>query len=130
MDGNTNVRADRNIIYSFIHSALDDATQHLDMARSMVSDAESATERSLRALDAIREAEEELLVSSDLVTTRKKNSFLKEIDILRQRLWCVTKEISSATRMCYAEHQKSRVLRMHFLAYSYEPQGGVEAVGG
>jgi hypothetical protein len=128
--GNGSEQADRNIIYSFIRSALDDARDHLDMAGSMPNEAEAATDRCLRALDAIREAEEELLVSSDIVTTRKRNSFLREIDALWRRVWCATKDISSHSRMCYAEHQKSRVLRMHFLAYSYEPQDGAEAVGG
>lgn len=125
-------KADRNIIYSFIQSALDDAQLHLDSAfafAGVANDLEAAIDRCLRARDAIREAQEEIVVSSELVTRQKQTIFEREITSLYQRLWCVTKDVSSKTRLCYTEHQKSRVLRMHFLAYSYEPQEA-EAVGG
>jgi len=69
-------------------------------------------------------------VSSELVTRRKQTIFERDIVAVFKRLWCLTKDISIRTRVCYTQHRKSRVLRMHFLAYSYEPQDGAEAVGG
>jgi hypothetical protein len=126
-------RADRSIIYSFIDAAIEDAARHMSTAREYAfddGDVDAAIDRCLRALSAIREAEENMSVSSDIVTRRKKTSFDRKLDGLRQILWCLTKDISRKTRMCYTEHQKSRVLRMQFLAYSWQPQDGAEAVGG
>lgn len=126
-------RTDRSIIYSFIDAAIDDAGRHMLTAREYAfddDDIDAAIDRCLRALSAIREAEENMSISSDIVTKRKKNFFEQKLDDLRQVLWCLTKDISRKTRMCYTEHQKTRVLRMHFLAYSYQPRDGAEAVGG
>lgn len=126
-------RADRNIIYSFIQQALDDAKRHLDHASAFASnntDTEAAVGRCLRARDAIREARGEIVVSSELVTRRKQTIFEREIAELDKRLWCLTKEISRLTKVCHSEHRKSSVLRIHFLAYNYKHQDGAEAIGG
>jgi len=131
--GQMSNRTDRSIIYSFIDAAIDDAARHMVTARKYAfddDDIDAAIDRCLRALSAIREAEENMSVSSDIVTVRKKNLIELELDELRQVLWSLTKDISKKTRMCYAEHRKSRVLRMQFVAYSFHPQHGAEAVGG
>jgi len=91
---------------------------------------EAAIDRCLRALGSIREAEEETAVSSEIVSKRKKTALDQKVAELTQQLWCLTKDISSKTRVCYDQHQKTRVLRVHFLAYCYQPQDGAQAVGG
>jgi len=124
---------DRNIVYSFIQQAIDDARRHLEAARWQVvtgTEVEDPIDRCLRARDALVEAEQEIAVASGIVTTKKKNVFYREIEGLHRELWCATKDISKKSRACYDQHRRTRVLRMHFLAYSYEPQNGAEAVGG
>lgn len=131
--GQSSIRTDRKILYAFIDQALSDAARHLETARWQVSTEErfeAAVDRCLRARDALDEAEEEVAVSSDVVTAKKRNAFGRRIQELHRELWCVTKDLSKKTRLCYDQHRQTRVLRMHFLAYSYETQDKAEAVGG
>ena len=126
-------RSDRNIIYSFIDAAIEDADRHMTAAREYAfddGDMDAAIDRCLRVLSAVREIEENMSISSDIVSKRKKTSYYRKLDRLHQKFWCLTKDLSRKTRMCYTEHQKTRVLRMHFLAYSFQPQDGAEAIGG
>ena len=123
-------RTDRNIIYSFIKSAIDDAQQYLRQAYNYafaLDDIPNAVDQCLRAISAIREAEEHKTVSSDIVSTRQKRRFDKEIEHLRQCQWNLTKEISKKTKSCYIQHEQTSVLRMQFLAYSYKPQDDVKS---
>lgn len=118
-------RADRNIIYSFVKSAIDDAQQHLREAYAEAfncDDVRSATDKGLRAISSIREAEEHMAVSSEIISKQKKKVFEQEIVALKRALWCLTKDISKKTRTCYVGHEQTGVLRMHFLAYSFEPR--------
>lgn len=127
------MKSDRNIVYSFIQQAIDDARRHLEAARWQIctaAEVDDPIDRCLRARDALLEAEQEIAVSSSIVTTKKKNIFYREIEDLHRELWCVTKDISKKTRTCYDQHRQTRVLRMHFLAYSFDPRNDAEAVGG
>lgn len=118
-------RADRNIIYSFVESAIDDAQRSLRTAYDYAfnrNDIISATDRCLRAISSIREAEEHMAVSSDIVSKQKKKVFEQDLIALKRTLWCFTKDVSKQTGACYVGHEQTSVLRMHFLAYSYEPR--------
>ena len=118
-------RADRNIIYSLVNDSIDDAQGHLRSAYNYafnVGDAPRATDHCLRAISMIREAEEHMAVSSDIISSRKKNGFRADLQALQRALWCMTKDISALAKSCYADWETTSVLRLHFLAYSYDPQ--------
>lgn len=118
-------RADRNIIYSFVKSAIDDAQSQLRSAYDCafnLGDIARATEKCLRAISLIREAEEHMAVSSEIISKQKKTVFENDVHSLNKTLWCLTKDISKETRSCYIGREQTSVLRQHFLAYSYEPR--------
>ncbi|MHC4298883.1 MAG: hypothetical protein ACYS7Y_16520 [Planctomycetota bacterium] len=128
-------RADRNIIYSLVNNSIDDAQGHLRSAYNHafnIGDTPLATDHCLRAIGMIHEAEEYMAVSSDIISSRKKSSFEADLQALQRALWCMTKDISALAKSCYADWEATSVLRLHFLAYSCDPQDdakGAEIAG-
>lgn len=123
-------RAGRNIIYTFVKSAIDDAQHHLRTAYDYafnLDDIDQAIDRGYRAISSFREAEQHMAASRKIISSRQKNKFDKELDAVHRCLWTLTMQISNKAKPCYIQFEKSRGLRMHFLAYSYEPQDGVES---
>lgn len=123
-------RTSRNIIYSFVNSAIDSAQSHLRSAYDYAfncKDIDNAIDRCYRAISSFREAEQHVAASRKIISTRQKNKFEDDLVAIHQCLWCLTKDISRQAKSCYIQNEKSRGLRMHFLAYSYEPRDGVES---
>lgn len=125
-------QAGRSIIYSFVKSAIDDFQQHMRSAYDHAfvrSDIDNAIDRCYRAISAYREAEEHIVASRSIISAKQKKKFDKELAAAHKCLWSLTKEISNKAKPCYVQYEKSRGLRQYFLAYSYDPHGGVESQG-
>ena len=93
---------------------------------------ESAIKRNKRAVDALEEAELSIkdAESDGLMSKQKKTRFEKEMKEVHQLLWRLSCVVNKSVKSIRPLRVQSRSLRLKFLAYSYQSDENVEAVGG
>jgi hypothetical protein len=118
----------KKVLYRLLQETIDDVGFHIDTSVGLLDreELEKAIIRCERAMAAIRNAKKEIDRNRDDISAQKMSCFEKCLDEMQHRLWRVANKINTASKEKFYHYKKAKNLRLHFLAYSYNPSSNME----
>jgi len=118
----------KKVLYGLLQGAIDDVELHINMSMGFLDNEriEQAITRCERAMEAITNAKREIERQSGEIGSRKMSEFDKSLEEMQHRLWRATNKINAASKDQFCHYKRAKNLRLHFLAYSYNPSNSME----